>query len=67
MDSAIYNEPSQVAAEEGRVLVTGPGGVVVSFTPEAAAETSDRLLHGATRAMGQRLANEEREASKRHG
>ena len=67
MDSGIHNEPSQVAADDGCVLVTGPGGVVVSFTPEAAAETSDRLLDCATRAMGQQLAKERSEAAKRHG
>ncbi|MES3098832.1 hypothetical protein [Sphingomonas faeni] len=58
MDSVVHNEPSQVEAEDGCVCVTGPGGVVVSFTPEAAAETSDRLLDGASRAMGQQLAKE---------
>lgn len=49
MGSILNNEPSQVEAEDGRVFVTGPGGVVVSFTPEAAAKTSDRLLNGASR------------------
>jgi hypothetical protein len=51
-----YDEPSHVEAEQGSVFVDGPDGVAVSMTPEAAAETSDRLLHGAAQAQGQRLA-----------
>lgn len=50
-----------VAAEEGDVHVTGPGGVVYTMTPDAAAETSDRLLYGATQAQGQRLQHKRRE------
>jgi hypothetical protein len=34
----------------------------VALTPEAAAETSDRLLQGAAQAQGQRLAAERRQA-----
>ena len=51
----VHNEASDVTAEEGVVLVEGPGGIVVSLTPEAAADTSDRLLAGAAQAAGQRL------------
>lgn len=65
MDSAIHSEPSLVAAQDGCVLVTGPGGVVVVFTPEATAETSDRLLDGAAQEMGQKLARDRSGASKR--
>lgn len=60
MDNRIHDTPSDVNAENGVVLVTGPGGVVVSLTPEAAAETSDRLLGSATAALGQRLLAEQR-------
>ncbi len=49
-----YAEASDVAAEEGRVLVDGPDGVDVALTVEAAEETSDRLLDGAAKAAGQR-------------
>ena len=50
-----YDTPSDVTAEDGEVHVDGPGNVAVSFTPEAAAETSQRLLDGAATAQGQRV------------
>jgi hypothetical protein len=60
MDSRIHDTPSEVNAKDGDVHITGPGGVVVSLTPDAAAETSDRLLDGAARAQGQRLDTKRR-------
>jgi hypothetical protein len=48
--------PSDVTAEEGFVLIDGPEGIALSMSPDAAAETSDRLLDGATHAQGQRIA-----------
>jgi len=56
----IYDEASEVEAEDGEVLVDGPDGVAVSLTPDAAIETSDRLLDGAMTARGQQLADEAR-------
>jgi hypothetical protein len=54
----VYEEASKVAAAEGAVEVEGPDEVDVALTPEAAAETSDRLLRGAFKARGQiRLKN----------
>jgi hypothetical protein len=50
-----HAEPSEVTAEEGEVVVDGPDGVAVSLTPEAAIETSDRLLDAALMAQGQRV------------
>ncbi len=47
--------PADVVAEEGEVLVDGPGGISYSFTPHAALETSNRLLRGGMEANGQRL------------
>ncbi|WP_243451046.1 hypothetical protein [Sphingosinicella sp. CPCC 101087] len=44
-----------MSAEEGEVVVDGPDGVAVSLTPDAAAETSQRLLIGAAKAQGQKL------------
>ncbi|WP_157219711.1 hypothetical protein [Flavisphingomonas formosensis] len=38
-----WDEPAEVTAEEGQVLVDGPDGVAVSLTPAAAAETGRRL------------------------
>ena len=55
MDEKTYDEPSNVDAEDGKVIVDGPDAVAVSLTPEAAEETSDRLLVGAAKAHGQRL------------
>lgn len=56
MNDKLHDEASTVTAEEGEVLVDGPDGVAISLTPDAAAETSDRLLHGAAEAQGQILA-----------
>lgn len=50
----VYDKPSEVSAEDGTVMVDGPDGVAVSLTPEAAEETSARLLDGAVEAGGQR-------------
>jgi len=58
VDNKLHDEPSEVQADEGEVLVDGPNGVSVSLTPEAALETSDRLEQEAIRAKGQ-LASEE--------
>ena len=50
----IYHEPSSVTAEEGKVQVTGPDHVDVALSPDAAEETSNRLLEGSMKARGQR-------------
>lgn len=55
----IYDTPSDVSARDGVVTVEGPDHVDVRLTPDAAVETSDRLLHGAMKARGQ-LHNEAR-------
>jgi hypothetical protein len=51
----VYSKASDVTAEDGVVNVDGPDGVDVGLTPEAALETSDRLLEGAAIAVGQRV------------
>jgi len=53
MDDLLHSTPSKVTAEEGEVHVDGPDGVAVALTPEAALETSERLLDGAATAQGQ--------------
>ena len=53
-DDQLFDEPSDVDAEEGNVKVKGPGRTKIWFTPEAAEETSDRLSTGAMKARGQR-------------
>ena len=62
MDDKTHDEPSEVTAARGDVFVKGPDGVEVTFTPDAAAETSDRLLEGAVTAAGQRRAAAQRKA-----
>ena len=59
-DKTIYDEPSEVDAEDGVVSVDGPDQVDVKLTPDAAAETSDRLLVGSMKAHGQKVQEERR-------
>ena len=54
-DRKIYQQPSSVTAEDGEVLVKGPDHVDVILSPEAAEETSNRLLEGSMKARGQQL------------
>jgi hypothetical protein len=49
------DRPSRVAAEDGEVLIDGPNGIALSLTPQAAAETSQRL-GDAARAIGEKAA-----------
>lgn len=53
-DQQIYDDPSDVDAEDGAVIVKGPDAVDVRLTPGAAEETSERLLENAMKARGQR-------------
>jgi hypothetical protein len=50
----IYDDPSVVAAVDGAVQLDGPDAVEVTMSPEAAEETSERLLGEAFKARGQR-------------
>jgi hypothetical protein len=50
----VYDQPSDVSAEDGAVAVEGPDSVDVAMTPEAAEETSERLTSEAVKARGQR-------------
>ena len=50
----IYDEASEVDAEDGIVNVKGPDAGDVRLTPDAAEETSERLNTGAMKARGQR-------------
>ena len=60
MTGKAHDTPAEVDAEQGDVIVVGPGGIAYSFTPEAAEETSDRMLFGAAKARGQQIREEER-------
>ena len=48
------DQPCQVSAEEGQVLLNGIEGVDATLTPEAAEQTGDRLIEESVRARGQR-------------
>ena len=50
----VYDEPSNVDAIDGYVTLEGPDAVDIAMTPEAAEETSDRLVNQAVKAAGQR-------------
>lgn len=56
MDDKVYDEATEVDAEDGKVVLDGPDGVAVLMTPQAAEETSHRLLEGALEARGQEIA-----------
>ena len=59
-DDKIYDEASDVDADDGIVVVKGPDAVDVKLTPDAADETSDRLATGALKARGQRYFSNSR-------
>jgi hypothetical protein len=59
-DKTIYHEASEVDAKEGVVSVEGPDAVDIKLTPDAAAETSDRLLVGSMKAQGQKVQEDRR-------
>jgi len=50
----IYDEPGECRAVEGTVELEGPHDVLVAMTPEAAEETSERLLNASFEARGQK-------------
>ena len=50
----IYDEPSAVRAMAGAVEVDGPDDVDVALTPDAAEETSERLLSASFEARGKK-------------
>ena len=59
-DNKIYDDPSEISAEEGAVTVKGPDAVDVRLTPDAAEETSNRMLEGSLKARGQTYFNRRR-------
>ena len=58
-NDTIYDQASEVDAEEGTVVVRGPDHVDLRLTPTAAEEISERLLHGAMKARGQRYFDDD--------
>ena len=59
-DNRIYDEASEVDAEDGSVIVKGPDAVDVRLTPDAAEETLERLNTGAMKARGQRFFSDQK-------
>jgi hypothetical protein len=53
MTKELYDKASEVIADDGKVLVDGPDGVVVALTRDAALEIADRLTEQSVRAVGQ--------------
>jgi hypothetical protein len=60
MDDKVHDEPGDAEAVEGNVALMGPDGISAMLTPEAAAETSHRLLDSAITAQGQRAESARR-------
>jgi hypothetical protein len=52
LDAEPFDRPSDVQAEPGRVIATGPDATRLSFTPAAAFETAHRLEEAALEAEG---------------
>lgn len=65
MTKSPETEPSEVTAQDGLVFVDGPEGVAVTMTPDAAEETSQRLLEAAAQAIGQERAEQLRRSPAR--
>jgi len=53
-DDELYDEATEVRAQNGEVLLDGPDGVDVKVTPEAAEQTAGNLVVGAAKARNQR-------------
>jgi hypothetical protein len=58
----LFDEPTKMTAKDGEVVLDGPDGVDVKLTPEAATETSDRLLYAAGQAKSQQIVSGKRRA-----
>ena len=56
----IHDIACQIVARDGVVTIAGPDDIEISLTPDAAVETSDRLLHGAMKARGQQHFDDRR-------
>lgn len=50
----LYDEATDVTAQDRVVILDGPDAVDVKVTPEAAELTADNLVEGAVKARGQR-------------
>lgn len=53
----VYNEVGSVTASEGQVLMSGPNGIAVALTPDAASAMAEQLREAARMAREQLPAN----------
>ncbi|AHE52414.1 hypothetical protein [Sphingomonas sanxanigenens] len=56
--SKVYDEVGTVTASEGHVLVSGPNGVAVTLTADAASAMAEQLREAARMAREQLPGNE---------
>jgi hypothetical protein len=50
MSNRPHDTPTKATAEQGEVMLDGPDGLAVSFTPHAAAKSATALAKAATKA-----------------
>lgn len=48
-----HNVPTKATAEQGEVMLDGPGGLALSLTPDAAQRSADRIARAAHEAGNQ--------------
>ena len=50
MSNKPHDTPTKATAEKGEVMLDGPGGLALSFTPHAAAKSAAAMAKAATKA-----------------
>jgi len=50
MSNKPHDTPTRATAEQGEVMLDGPGGLALSLTPHAAAKSAVAMAKAATRA-----------------
>ena len=50
MSNKPHDTPTKATAEQGEVMLDGPDGLAVSFTPHAAAKSAEAMAKAATEA-----------------
>jgi hypothetical protein len=51
MTTKAHDVPTTVTAEEGEVMLDGPDGLAVSFTPDAASKSAAAIAAAASKAQ----------------
>lgn len=60
MSRKAHDVPTSVTAEEGEVMLDGPDGLAVSFTPDAASKSAAAIAEAATIAHRQSVEAKQR-------